>query len=110
MGLYYDAMTRDMGGKLAGYFESLQHRYGDPRVYAMQQEEMAERRGRAAHTKASTAAEALREAYKSKASKNRADHNKRMATKHQADHTASSHQQPVAPKGQRQTARPRKQP
>ena len=108
MGEYYKAMTHDMTGKLSSYYMGLQQRYGDPRVYAMQQEEMAERRGRAAHTKASTASEALREAYKAKASKNRADHNKRM-TKHQVDHTASSHQQPVAPKGQRQTARPRKQ-
>ena len=40
MGQYYNAMTRDMGGKLAGYYYNLQCRYGDPRVYAAQQAEM----------------------------------------------------------------------
>ena len=34
-------MSSDMHAKLGSYYHSLQARYGDPRVYAMQAEEMA---------------------------------------------------------------------
>ena len=35
------AMTNDMRAKLHGYMGSLEHRYGDPRVYALQREAAA---------------------------------------------------------------------
>ena len=35
------AMTNNMRGKLHGYMGSLEHRYGDPRVYALQREAAA---------------------------------------------------------------------
>ena len=56
-------MSYDMGGKLSHYYQSLQSRYGDPRVYAMQEEEMRARSAVAAHARASSAAEALQSAY-----------------------------------------------
>jgi hypothetical protein len=35
------AMTGDMRGKLHGYMGSLEHRFGDPEVYALQREAAA---------------------------------------------------------------------
>ena len=35
------AMTGDMRGKLHAYMGSLEHRYGDPQVYALQREAAA---------------------------------------------------------------------
>ena len=47
----YKGMTTDMGQKLSGYYMSLQSRYGDPRVYAQQQEAMARDQAAVQHAK-----------------------------------------------------------
>ena len=42
MGQYYTALTRDIGGKLSNYMTGLGARYGDPRIYEMQRQQMAQ--------------------------------------------------------------------
>ena len=108
MGEMFKSMTHDMGSKLSGYYYSLQERYGDPRVYAAQQQEMRQREAAAVHSQAKHTSELLREAYGKQTQKHREEHAKRMS-KHQVDRTASSHQQSDA-SGPAQTAPPRKRP
>lgn len=42
MGQYYTALTSDLGGKLSNYITGLEARYGDPRIYEMQRQQMAQ--------------------------------------------------------------------
>ena len=109
MGLYYDAMTRDMGGKLNGYFQSLQHRYGDPRVYAEQRNEMQQQQAAVMHARATTVSEALKEAYSKKSQQNRDTHKTRLS-KRRVGRTASSRPAPETAADQSQTAPPSPQP
>ena len=51
-GQAYDAMTQDMFSQLGSYHHSLQARFGDPRVYEMQQEEVAQRQDMIMHAEA----------------------------------------------------------
>ena len=62
-GHVYDSMTQDMYSKLGNYQHSLQARYGDPRVYEMQQEEIAQRNAMVAHAEATDRASALSSLY-----------------------------------------------
>ena len=71
-------MTADMGGKMSNYLVSLQSRYGDPRVYAMQQEQMAAEQAVVAHQQVSTRSEALRAAYEKTRESVRGIHASRM--------------------------------
>lgn len=59
----YQYMTMDMGGKLSNYYHSLQARFGDPAVYAMQREQMAAQVASVQYSEAKTREEALRSAY-----------------------------------------------
>jgi len=78
MGNYYDAMTRDMGGKLSGYMQNLQGRYGDPRVYEAQRQQMLQQDNHVRHAQSVKTADLLRTAYDQKSSKNRASHDTRI--------------------------------
>ncbi len=78
MGHYYNAMTNDLGGKLNGFVYGLQSRYGDPRVYEMQREQMQQQEARVSHKKAAKTADLLRSAYETQADKNRNTHTTRM--------------------------------
>ena len=81
MGAIYNAMTTDLGGKLNSFYSGLQSRYGDPRVYAMQREEMQKQDARLMHQESSRTAELLRSAYDARAEKNRSTHTTRMKKK-----------------------------
>ena len=48
MGVNYNMMTNDLGGKLNQWMTGLHGRYGDPRVYQMQQQEMQQQDARIA--------------------------------------------------------------
>ena len=79
MGLAFGHMTNDMRSKLDGYRLSLEHRYGDPRVYAAQREEMAAEQAEVAYWQAKTREEALSAAYQKNREKIREDHKSRLA-------------------------------
>lgn len=79
MGHAYAYMSHDMGMKLGHYYESLQSRYGDPRVYAMEQERMASEQAAVAHAHATTRAEALSHAYEKTRVDVRKTHDLKMA-------------------------------
>ena len=81
MGQMYMAMTVDMGQKLSGYSMSLQSRYGDPRVYAQQQEQMARDQAAVAHSKSQKTAQLLEDAYERQKERNRVQHNTRINTR-----------------------------
>ena len=95
LGRAYQQMTADMGGKMSNYLVSLQSRYGDPRVYAMQQEQMAAEQAAVAHRQASTRSEALRAAYDKTREDVRRLHNSRMAPRPATRPGSSAH--PPAP-------------
>ena len=78
LGRAYQQMTADMGGKMSNYLVSLQSRYGDPRVYAMQQEQMAAEQAVVAHQQVNTRSEALRAAYEKTRGDVRKIHTSRM--------------------------------
>ena len=78
LGGAFRRMSEDMGGKLSHYYISLQQRYGDPRVYAAQEEELRARSAVAAHAEATTAAEALKGAYETQHAKVKHEHAIRM--------------------------------
>ena len=81
IGRLYNAMTTDMGRKLSGYSQSLQSRYGDPRVYAQQQEAMARDRAAVQHAKSRRTAELLHEAYERQQQRNRELHDARISNR-----------------------------
>ena len=89
MGVNYNMMTNDLGGKLNQWMTGLQTRYGDPRVYQMQQQEMQQQDARVEHQKATKTAELLKNAYTARAEKNRETHTTRMSKR-------SSKRQPAA--------------
>jgi len=71
-------MSSDMRVKLGSYYTSLQHRYGDPRVYAMQEEAMRVEQAAIGHHSVVTRADALRSAYDHNRSATRVAHDLRM--------------------------------
>jgi len=89
LGMYFNAMSRDMGSKLSGYYASLQHRFGDPRVYAMQQSEMRQQNEHIAQSKKEYTASLLEEAYQKQQVRNRNNHKKRLSTRQVGRNVAS---------------------
>ncbi len=81
MGKLYGAMTTDMGQKLSGYYVSLQSRYGDPRIYAAQQEQMARDKVAVQHAKSQKTAQLLEDAYQRQSERNRELHDTRLKTR-----------------------------
>lgn len=78
IGNAYNWMNRDMIGKLETYKVSLQMRFGDPRVYAMEEQRMAAQRAAVAHANATTRSEALRTSYEKSREDVRTAHSTRM--------------------------------
>lgn len=103
IGALYQHMTTDMRHKLNAYHTSLQSRYGDPRVYAQQQEAMARDRAAVQHEKSRKTALLLEDAYQRQAKRNRDLHASRI--KHQVDRTSSTPPESAAP-SRRRTVRP----
>ena len=59
----FQNMSSEMGGKLTHYYHSLQHRFGDPRVYAAQEEQIRAQSAVVEHAQAMNHSDALRTAY-----------------------------------------------
>lgn len=78
MGGAYNYMSNDMRGKLGNYMTSLQHRYGDPAIYAAQREEMAADQARIVHTRVKSREDALSAAYSQNRDQIRQGHASRM--------------------------------
>lgn len=74
-------MSSQLGAQLQNYYVSLQDRFGDPRVYAAQQNQMRAQEARVMHTRASDNATLLRDAYASQQKTNTETHKKRMSKK-----------------------------
>lgn len=104
MGTLYNAMTSDMGQKLSGYYLSLQSRYGDPRIYAAQQEQMARDRAAVQHTKSRKTAQLLEDAYKRQTERNRQIHNTRINNRN--DRTSTKHPESTAQSKRRTVQQP----
>ena len=84
-------MRREVCDKLRGNVNTwqyqLQARWGDPRVYAAEQQEMARRDTRVAHDLSRRTTALLDEAYAHQAVRQRDTHAKRMAVKRQKSST-----------------------
>lgn len=80
-GHIYNEMTRDMGQKLSGYYLGLQTRYGDPRIYAAQKEQMARDEAAVAHARSKKTAQLLEDAYQRQTVRNRELHNTRISNR-----------------------------
>ena len=78
MGMAFNYMTADMRGKLGGYMTSLEQRYGDPRVYAAQREQMAAEQAEVVYSEAKTHEQALSAAYHKNVRKLQDDHRSRL--------------------------------
>ena len=78
IGYAFDVMRHDMRGKLGSYMVSLQSRYGDPRVYEMQREEMARQEAGVIYSQTKTAEQALSSTYNTKRDTLRESHTARM--------------------------------
>lgn len=100
----YQAMSNDMRNKLGTYTESLQSRYGDPRVYRAQQEQMRRDEAAVMHAKAKKTSALLEDAYKRQQERNRALHVDRLRSR--VDQTSSSLPESQAPKGRRRKPEP----
>lgn len=74
----YNYMTTDMLSKMGQYKLSLEHRYGDPRVYEAQREEMAAEQAVIRHQDSRSAEEALSAAYRKNRQQSTAQHKSRM--------------------------------
>ena len=66
-------------GTVSSWQWALQSRYGDPRVYAMQQAEMNQREATLSHDLSRRNGELLQDAYETKKTKNRQAHKTRLA-------------------------------
>jgi hypothetical protein len=103
IGHVFTAMSQDMRMKLGGYAVSLQARYGDPRVYAQQQEQMARDRAAVEHAKSKKTAKLLEDAYARQTERNRATHHERLLSR--ADRRSASRPESAA-KPQRARRKP----
>ena len=79
LGDAFQIMTNDMRSKIQAYNVSLQSRYGDPAVYAAQQEQMAAEQAAVAYGQAKTQEQALSVAYGKSRDRIRAQHKTRLA-------------------------------
>lgn len=90
MGLAYDNMRTDMSTKLGGYMTSLQARYGDPRVYESQRQQMEQQVASVVYAEAQTRSEALRGAYEKTRGGVSAAHESRMSSRRGKSHGSSA--------------------
>ena len=94
IGHAFSAMSQDMRMKLDGYTLSLQARYGDPRIYAQQREQMAKDQATVAHAKSKKTSKLLEDAYARQTERNRATHHDRISTR--TDRRSASHPESAA--------------
>ena len=102
----FQAMSNNMKQQLNWYSYSLQTRYGDPRVYAMEQERVMRHKAAVEHEKSKKTSKLLEDAYKRQSEKNRETHKERISTR--IDQRSASRPESVA-KSHRKPAQPQKQ-
>ena len=78
IGQAFGSMTSDMRNKLSNYQLSLEHRYGDPRTYALEREQMAAEQAMVSHSESRSVEQVLSAAYDKKRSDIRGGHASRM--------------------------------
>ena len=98
----YTSMSRDLGNKLSGYHTGLQARYGDPRVYAMQRDEMARDEATVMHARAKKTSDLMQGAYERQKERNRETHHTRIRSR--LGQSSASHPESAQPT--RRTRRP----
>lgn len=74
-------MMRHTDNHLQHYYTTLQHRFGDPRVYQQQEQAIRAQTARAMHQGASKNSSLLQGAYEAQQKKNIDTHNARMSKK-----------------------------
>ena len=94
-------MSQNMRNQLGGYQLSLQCRYGDPRIYAQQEQQMAKDRAAVAYNKAQHVSKLLEDSYKRQTERNRELHAKRINNR-------NGQKSSSPPESQPQTQRSRK--
>ena len=92
LGYAFQNMTTDMQMKLGGYMHSLEMRYGDPRVYAQQEEERLQRQAQIEFAQSKTHETALRSAYHDQREATRKAHKERLTTRGKRQQSASEPQ------------------
>lgn len=92
---------REMSGRtktsLGLYYDSLQHRFGDPEVYAAQQEEINAQAARVQYSQAKSRESALEAAYNTNRQSTRSSHANRMSRITQDKPQRSSESPPDCP-------------
>lgn len=86
---------------LGSYYMSLQSKYGDPRVYASQEEQMRRDAAAVMHAKSKRTEQLLEDAYARQTERNRAQHSDRLRNREQRGRLRSS-----AARGQRRNEEP----
>ena len=79
IGHAFNAMTSDMRNKLSSYQTSLEHRYGDPRTYALEREQMAADTASVLYSDGKSREQLLESVYDKKRGDARSTHVSRMA-------------------------------
>ena len=77
-------LQRQMQNTLGNYYVSLQSRFGDPRVYASQVEQMRKDEAAVMHAKAKKTETLLQDAYNRQQERNRATHDERIKNRGKA--------------------------
>lgn len=70
-----------MQNNLGNYYKSLQARYGDPRVYAQQEEEMRRDEAAVEYARSKNREQLLNDAYERQKDRNRALHNAKVSSR-----------------------------
>jgi hypothetical protein len=78
LGIAYQNMTTDMAAKLNNYRDSLQFRFGDPRQYQREANEIAAQEAAILYTQAKSREEVMRQTYATARKKVRDRHDKRV--------------------------------
>lgn len=98
-------MMRDrVRGCANEHYLAMQTRYGDPRVYQQQEEQMRKDRAAVEYAKSKKTSELLEDAYKRQQERNRETHYKRVSTRNARKLTLPPQSQAAAP--ELQTPRP----
>jgi hypothetical protein len=87
----FEAISGDLGSKIGGYAMSLQSRYGDPRVYAMQREQMQKDRAAVVYSQSKKTEELLSHAYARQAERIRETHTARLSSRIQKSEQTPGH-------------------
>lgn len=81
MSLIYDALNKSTANKFNNYMWDLQSKWGDPRVYASQQQAMRRHEAAVMYDSSRDRTKLLADAYQQQVARNRENHEKRLTSK-----------------------------